>query len=81
MVLRVKSMIYKIIKHSKVFKKKLQIKESDAGAASGVTRAGHGRSSADAPAPFTERPDGDGFTENLEIKPALPGEGELKNQA
>ena len=35
----------------------------------------------DTPAPFTERPDGDGFTENVEIKPALPGEEEGKNQA
>ena len=33
--------------------------------------------SGDAPTPFTERPDGDDFIENWEIKPPPPWEKEL----
>lgn len=71
-------MIYKIIKHSKVFKKKLQINESDVSSTLRPDLREAQTSSEDAPTPFTERPDGDGFTENLEIKPALPRGGRTK---
>lgn len=73
-------MIYKIIKHSKVLKKKtLQIRVSEASALG--TRSGTPHHTAPNRPSSLAKPRPDGFIENLEVKPPLPGEKELKNYA
>lgn len=72
-------MIYKIIKHSKVFKKKLQVRESDVSSGLQPDARRHRRAGGRSRA--VQSAQTGMFPENLEIKPALRAEDEGKNQA
>lgn len=73
-------MIYKIIKHSKVFKKKkkkpYRLELSEASALGTCSGTPHHTARNRPSSPAKPRPDG--FIENLEVKPPLPGGKRIK---